>query len=129
MNPILSQFVHLMPAGPDIVFEKGTSPILSSALDFSGFTNATSITIGDDSFNYIWFLYISNLNKLMKLTIGKHCFTMHSVDSLLTERVDWSTLNISYKGLVIANCSRLTEINIGEYSFAESSGGFVLYSR
>lgn len=118
-----------MPSGPDIVFEKGTSPMLASMLDFSGFTNATSITIGDDSFNYIVVLFISNLNKLMRITIGKHCFTMHSVDWLLTERDDWSTLNISYKGISITNCSRLTEINIGEYSFAESSGGFVLYSK
>ena len=86
------------------------------ALDFTRFTQVTSITIGDDSFENLSEFRIDGMDRLKTITIGKNSFTKekkrHGDDPS--------------RSFHIVNCNQLQSIVIGIYSFCDYSGEFEL---
>lgn len=73
-------------------------------LDFSRFTDLTSLTIGDNSFWYVATMNVIGLQKLERISIGMNSFIFPQ-----RER----DLSFSVK-----NCSSLRELKIGTSSFS-----------
>ena len=90
------------------VFTQRVSGDLLS-LSFPIFENLTTIDFGEESFSEVATLSISGLNKLQSLTFRKNSFT-YSKNSY-AERKD--------RQLTIKNCSELTSISFGDYSFSD----------
>ena len=87
-------------------------------LDFSRFTQVTSITIGDDSFENLTEFRIDGMNRLKTITIGKNSFT--------------STLNSNgfdeQRSFEILNCPELESVTIDDYSFSDCASTFEIRS-
>ena len=93
----------------DLSFANGFGSTEYLSLSFPIFENLTTIDFGEESFSEVATLSISGLNKLQSLTFRKNSFT-YSKNSY-AERKD--------RQLTIKNCSELTSISFGDYSFSD----------
>jgi singapore isolate B (sub-type 7) whole genome shotgun sequence assembly, scaffold_22 len=84
------------------------------SLILSDYSNLKRLNIGNNCYKCTRYFIIDGLNELETLTVGNSCFTyVKLVDdfSFFAERTD---------GVFrITNCSKLSSIQIGDYSFAE----------
>ena len=96
-------------------------------LDLNNYNRIRSIEIGDDCFESVLEVKIEGLNRLRSLKIGKNSFTQ-------VKESDWENDNkaaesrviIEFKSFTIMNCKSLKTIEIGEGSFSDYGGDFVL---
>ena len=84
--------------------------------DVSWFLNLESIEIGDDCFKSMKSFQIDGLNRLKRVKIGKNSLTESK----------YGSGNDESKSFHILNCESLESIEIGEYSFSDFAGEFVL---
>ena len=84
--------------------------------DFSRFSIAESIEIGDNCFGSVQTFKIDGLNRLKTIKIGNNSFTQNKN----------SYGNDESKSFHILNCESLESIQIGQYSFSDYAGGFEL---
>ena len=87
-----------------------------SIIDFSLFSSAESIEIGDDCFRSVETFRIDGLNRLKTIKIGKSSFTQSRIFGNKDES----------KSFHILNCESLESIEIGEFSFSDYAGDFEL---
>ena len=80
-----------------------------SELDLSKYPSLESLFIGDNSFNYVSNITISNNNNLRTISVGENSFT----------NFQNSYGNTTEKSLTIRNCSLLHTISFGRYSFSD----------
>ena len=104
-------------SSPSIIVGDETNNDISTRLfDYSRFTYATSIEIGNDCFVYVRTFKIDGLDRLKTIKIGKNSFTQKKN----------SYENDKSKSFHILNCESLESIQIGEYSFSDFGGDFEL---
>ena len=104
-------------SSPSIIVGDETNNDISTRLfDYSRFTYATSIEIGNDCFVYVRTFKIDGLDRLKTIKIGKNSFTQKKN----------SYENDKSKTFHILNCESLESIQIGEYSFSDFGGDFEL---
>lgn len=89
--------------------------------DFSRFLVVESIEIGDNSFGSVNTFRIEGLDKIEVLKIGKNSFTQ-------LKESNWNICKLEYQSKVfnITNCKCLKSIEIGEFSFSDFGGLFLL---
>lgn len=90
-----------------------------AALDLQRAVNVQFITIQDCCFRLVGQFELSGLNKLKEVRIGVSSFTTHERNYEMNEACSFC----------IRDCSELTLLSIGEYSFSDYAGGFVLQSN
>ena len=87
-----------------------------SITDFSLFSSAESIEIGNHCFRSVQTFRIDGLNRLKTIKIGSNSFTQEKNRNG----------NDESKSFHILNCESLESIQIGEYSFSVFAGDFEL---
>ena len=87
-----------------------------TTFDFSRFTIVESIEIGNDCFRSVKTFKIDGLDRLKTLKIGNNSFTQ--------KRQDWG--DDESKSFQILNCESLESIQIGQFSFFDYAGRFLL---
>ena len=84
------------------------------------YVNLKRIEIGNNSFRFVRVFEIGNCNELERLVIGNKCFGKDLDRYDKPQEVDGQ--------LVIHDCSKLSLIRIGDYSFCDYCACFQLHS-
>lgn len=83
-----------------------------------------SLEIGDDCFSKVNVFRIDGLHRLRRIKIGKNSFTQ----SVIRNRFNSEDSEDTSQSFSITNCTALSQIIIGEYSFSTFAGDFTLAS-
>ena len=104
-----TQYNDIPSSITDLLFANGFGSTLYQFISFPVFENLTTIEFGEESFSEVATLSITGLNKLQSLIFGKNSFTLSKN----------SASEKSNRQLTIKNCSELTSISFGDYSFSD----------
>lgn len=82
-----------------------------SHLEFSRFSNLKTIVVEDNCFKHVKKVYITNMNSLEQVRVGRNSFRSQENPSI--------SVSIENREFVLKNCVSLNTVNIGPYSFSE----------
>ena len=80
-----------------------------------------TIIIGDDCFKSVMTFKMDRLNQLKTIKIGNNSCTQ-----MVSYMWDWDKANNKSKSFYLMNCESLESIQIGEYSFSDFAGEYIL---
>ena len=113
----VEELILLYETERNIFIRNGTGNEMDySITDFSLFSSAESIEIGNHCFRSVHTFRIDGLNRLKTIKIGSNSFTQEKNRNG----------NDESKSFHILNCKSLESIEIGEYSFSDFAGDFEL---
>ena len=113
----VEELILLYETERNIFIRNGTGNEMDySIIDFSLFSSAESIEIGNHCFRSVHTFRIDGLNRLKTIKVGKSSFT---------QNIHRGGKDNS-KSFHILNCKSLESIQIGDYSFSDFGGDFEL---
>ena len=84
-----------------------------SRFDLYGFNGLQSVTIEDNNFPYVNDVQITGIETLLRMSIGKSCFTNNLYNRLLNDNDENSGT------FIISDCPQFQSLSIGPQSFTQ----------